>query len=76
MKSIFFLIFLSPFLFSQNYREKDSLKILAQSNFKSIEVFENKNGKLIPTKNYSYNSHKNEIIIKNGSVSDLVMSLF
>lgn len=65
MKSIFFLIFLGPFLFSQNYQAKDSLKILAQSNFKSVEVFENKNGNLLLTKKYSYDSSKNKITIEN-----------
>ncbi|UKB86100.1 hypothetical protein LF887_10880 [Chryseobacterium sp. MEBOG06] len=65
MKNIFFFIFLSPFLYSQNYQVKDSLKVLAMSNFKSMVVFENKNGKLIPKRNYSYDQSKNQIIIKN-----------
>ncbi|KMQ61345.1 hypothetical protein ACM46_15015 [Chryseobacterium angstadtii] len=67
MKNIIFLILLGPLLFSQNFQTKDSLKVLAKSNFKSMEVFENKNGKLTPTRNYSYDKNKNEITIKNVS---------
>ncbi|GEM_PF-1984889 len=67
MKKIFFLILLGPLFFSQNYQTKDSLKILAKSNFKSMVVFENKNGKLIPARDYRYDQNKNEITIKNVS---------
>lgn len=65
MKKIFFLILLGPLLLSQNFQTKDSLKILAQSNFKSMEIFKNENGKLLPTESYSYNQDKREFIIKN-----------
>ena len=67
MKKAFFLIFLCPFLYSQNYQIKDSLKMLAISNFKSMNVFENKNGRLSPVRNYSYDQNKNEITIQNVS---------
>ena len=67
MKNLFFLFLLGPFLFSQNFQTKDSLKILAESNFKSMEVFEVKAEKLIPLRNYTYNRNKNEISIKNSS---------
>lgn len=67
MEKILFLILLGPLLFSQDFQTKDSLKTLAKSNFKSMEVFENKNGKLISTRNYSYDQNKNEITIKNVS---------
>lgn len=65
MKKYFFLIFLCPFLYSQNYQIKDSIKVLAMSSFKSMEVFENKNGRLNPVRNYSYDQNKNEITIQN-----------
>lgn len=67
MKNLFFLIFLGPFLFSQNFQTRDSLKTLAISNFKSMEVFQNKNGKLAPVRNYNYDTKKSEITIKNVS---------
>lgn len=67
MKNLFFLFLLGPFLFSQNFQTKDSLKILAKSNFKSMEVFEVKNERLIPLRNYTYDKNKNEITIKNSS---------
>lgn len=67
MKNIFFLIFLGPFFFSQNFQIKDSLKILAVSKFKTMDIYKNKNGKLIPVRNYSYDQNKNEITIKNTS---------
>lgn len=66
MKS-FFLFLLGPLLLSQTFQTKDSLKTLALSNFKSVEVFENKNGKLVPTRNYNYNQKANEITIINAS---------
>ncbi|KAB1231190.1 hypothetical protein [Chryseobacterium viscerum] len=67
MRNIFFFLLLGPLLLSQNFKIKDSLKVLAKSNFKSMEVFENKKGELIPTRNYSYDQSKNEITIKNTS---------
>lgn len=67
MKNIFFLILLGPFLFSQNFQTKDSLKSLAMSNFKTMEVFVNKNGKLNSVRRYSYDQNKNEITIQNVS---------
>jgi len=70
MKKIFFLIFLSPFLYSQEYQIKDSLKVLAMSNFKSMEVFKHKNGKLVPERSYSYDQSKNKITIKNTSLNE------
>lgn len=65
MKNIFFYLLLGPFLLSQNFQTKDSLSILAKSNFKSMDVFESKNGKLLPVRSYSYDKNKNEITIKN-----------
>lgn len=65
MKKIFFLILLGPLLLSQNFQTKDSLKILAQSNFKAMEIFKNENGKFLPIESYSYNQDKREFIIKN-----------
>jgi len=62
-----FLIFLCPFLYSQNYQVKDSLKVLAMSKFKLMKVFENKNGRFDPVRNYSYDQNKNEITIQNVS---------
>ncbi|WP_153395291.1 hypothetical protein [Chryseobacterium vaccae] len=67
MKNIFFLIFLGPLLLAQNFQTKDSLKILAMSNFKTIEVLVNKNGKLNSVRRYSYDQNKNEITIQNVS---------
>lgn len=64
MKNIFFIIF-GPLIFCQNFQSKDSLKILAQSNLKSMDVFESKNGKLLPVRHYNYDKYKNEITIKN-----------
>jgi hypothetical protein len=58
-------MFLGPLLFSQKYQTRDSPKVLALSNFKSMDVFENKNGKMNPKRNYSFDKSKNAITIKN-----------
>ena len=57
-------------LYSQIFQTKDSLKTLVESNFISMEVSERKNGKMVPTRIYSYNKESNEITIKNISTEN------
>ena len=67
MKEILLLILIGPLFLSQNFQTKDSLKILAKSNFKSMEIFEYESGKLESKRKYFYNKSSNEITIVNVS---------